>query len=75
LVFAGVEENDWQRGSAPAHYPKVKAVRRIRFYCMRRWNYWSKWALESAHFIGKMCTSEFPYGRGERINTKESAYR
>jgi hypothetical protein len=31
----------------------------------------------SAHYIGKMCASEYPYGRGERklvINTKESAY-
>jgi hypothetical protein len=28
------------------------------------------------HFIGKMCTSEYPYGREEErlvINTKESA--
>jgi hypothetical protein len=32
----------------------------------------------AVHYIGKMCTSEYPFGRGERrlvINTKESAYR
>jgi hypothetical protein len=34
-----------------------------------------KCSLESVHYIGKICTSEYPYGRGERrhvINTKES---
>jgi hypothetical protein len=33
---------------------------------------------ECVHHIGKMCTSEYPYGKGERrlvINTKESACR
>jgi hypothetical protein len=42
-----------------------------------RLNSCSKCALESVHYMGKMCTSEYPYGRGERrlvINTKESAY-
>jgi hypothetical protein len=30
------------------------------------------------HYIGKMCKSVYPYGRGEErlvINTKESAHR
>jgi hypothetical protein len=33
--------------------------------------------IESVSNIGKMCTSEYPYGRGERRLriTKESAYR
>jgi hypothetical protein len=33
----------------------------------QRWNSSSKCALESLHYIGKMCTSEYPYGRGEDL--------